>query len=469
MIDHSSTLDALAAAGRAEGAAVAQKLHLAALLVSEGREHGVVDVATTLSVSTGAAHALAHLGEVLETRLPGVRRALAAGLLDLSRVRVVVDRTESVTDPVVLRAVERQVLDAVLAEGRCTTRGQVQLAVDRAVAEHDPAALVERRRRAVADRTVQVRPGADGMSSVWGLLPAAEGVTLDARLRELALGVCGEDPRTLAQRRADALLALARGHRGLACACGSPVCPTSATPTTHHRCPPLVQVVVDASVLAGATDLPGVLVGHGVIDADSVRALAQDARWQRLLALDGLPVLPTQGRYRPSPRLAAAVRARDGHCRFPGCTVPAAGCDLDHVVPHARGGETSPANLACVCRRHHGLKTATTWSAVMDPDATLHWQGLHGQRLHSVPTGMPPSRAPVLPAAAPPPLVAPVERPLPGAPAADTWTDEDFDDAVDALVREHDRRQRPRPPGPPNPAVLVPTCLLLEHDEPPPF
>ncbi|MFF0818289.1 HNH endonuclease signature motif containing protein [Rhodococcus sp. NPDC003318] len=37
--------------------------------------------------------------------------------------------------------------------------------------------------------------------------------------------------------------------------------------------------------------------------------------------------------YRPSQRLAEIVRARDGVCRFPGCTVRAVSCDIDHTVP----------------------------------------------------------------------------------------------------------------------------------------
>ena len=40
----------------------------------------------------------------------------------------------------------------------------------------------------------------------------------------MAHGVCEHDPRTLAERRADALGALAAGNEHLGCACGSPTC-----------------------------------------------------------------------------------------------------------------------------------------------------------------------------------------------------------------------------------------------------
>ncbi|MGG5260618.1 HNH endonuclease signature motif containing protein [Phycicoccus avicenniae] len=99
----------------------------------------------------------------------------------------------------------------------------------------------------------------------------------------------------------------------------------------------------------------------------------------RILACDtgtGAPVDPdedlTTSAYRPSPRLAAFVRARDRHCRFPGCTVAARYCDLDHVRPHP-AGPTSAANLACLCRRHHRIKQRPGWRAALHPDATMTW------------------------------------------------------------------------------------------------
>ena len=68
------------------------------------------------------------------------------------------------------------------------------------------------------------------------------------------------------------------------------------------------------------------------------------------------------------------VILRDRHCVFPGCTVDARACDLDHVAPYVPldvggpPGQTHPQNLACLCRRHHRAKTFAGWRYRRLPD-----------------------------------------------------------------------------------------------------
>ena len=82
--------------------------------------------------------------------------------------------------------------------------------------------------------------------------------------------------------------------------------------------------------------------------------------------------------YRPGAALAARVRARDGHCRFPGCSVPAARCDLDHVVAHPLG-HTVEANLQTLCRAHHGFKHHAGWKVTMTDEGECTWTAPTGR------------------------------------------------------------------------------------------
>lgn len=84
--------------------------------------------------------------------------------------------------------------------------------------------------------------------------------------------------------------------------------------------------------------------------------------------------------YVPPVALKALAQARDGQCRFFGCSMAAARCDLDHAVPHAasttcteHAGSTSGDNLASLCRRHHRAKQHRAWTYHLDPDTGVVW------------------------------------------------------------------------------------------------
>ena len=81
--------------------------------------------------------------------------------------------------------------------------------------------------------------------------------------------------------------------------------------------------------------------------------------------------------YRPGVVLQAFVRRRDGRCRFPGCSVAARQCDLDHVVPWPRGSTTA-TNLMCLCRRHHRVKQRRRWRVRLRDDGTAEWTDPRG-------------------------------------------------------------------------------------------
>lgn len=62
-----------------------------------------------------------------------------------------------------------------------------------------------------------------------------------------------------------------------------------------------------------------------------------------------------------SHQLRAAIRKRDLRCQFRGCDIHARYCDVHHLIAWHEGGPTDEQNLACVCRRHHGLVHDVGW------------------------------------------------------------------------------------------------------------
>ena len=171
------------------------------------------------------------------------------------------------------------------------------------------------------------------MAEVYGTVAAAAATAFDRRLSQLAKQVCAADPRTLDQRRADALAALTEGRR-LACACGQPQCANRVDVTDSDRDPAgtqvIVTVVASEQTVKGQSDLPGYLEGYGVIDAEQVRDLAATAS---LRLADPQTSAAAALRYQPSAALERAIRCRDLTCRFPGCSCPATHTDIDHTVP----------------------------------------------------------------------------------------------------------------------------------------
>ena len=101
-------------------------------------------------------------------------------------------------------------------------------------------------------------------------------------------------------------------------------------------------MTVSAETLAGVSEEPGHLAGHGPITADHARQFADgDARWRRLLfdPADGSLQDLSQHTYRPGAQLERGIKARDLICRYPSCNRSATttGVDLDHTTPWPTG------------------------------------------------------------------------------------------------------------------------------------
>ncbi len=374
-------LDRVREAGRAEARAAAGRLVAAGeLLMLRCRESGeradwsadawdavAAQLGAALGCSAAMGHSYLRYAMAMRDRLPQVGKVFQNGNIDYRAFQTIVFRTDLITDAEVLARVDARV--AVLLSRRPSlTRGGLAAAVDRVVAVVD-ADAVRRAKDAVADRHVDVLANESGMAWVTGSVLGPDGLALDRRLDQLAATVCDADPRSVTQRRADALGALAAGDERLVCGCGRADCAAAAPSAVTPRSDVVIHVIAEQASVEGRVSTPGVLPGlEGLIPAEVLTELAKSARLVPLTTPTG-----AEPRYAPSAKLADFVRCRDLTCRAPGCDRPATECDLDHTVPHADGGQTHASNLKALCRLHHLMKTFWGWRDRQLVDGTIVW------------------------------------------------------------------------------------------------
>ena len=283
------------------------------------------------------------------------------------------------------------------------TPAELKKRLSGAVARADTRSFAEAHAKAAKGRRVELWPQPDGMATVAATLPADQAQTVflaldtaaripdptptEADTTEPAEGVegvedvedadeVGRDGRGIDARRADALVALARG------ALARP-----DLPKAHGR-KVAVQVVIDLPTLLGLRDNPAELVGYGPLPAPVARALAADAAWTRLVVDPVTGHLLDYGTtvYRPPQALQDYVIARDRTCRAPSCRQPAYRCELDHHQPYPHG-PTSADNFGPFCKHDHLNKTHAGWHVTRNPDdGTLTWHTPLGRTYRVEPT-----------------------------------------------------------------------------------
>ncbi|WP_435735296.1 DUF222 domain-containing protein [Cellulosimicrobium sp. PMB13] len=346
LADESARVDGATPQRRVELAWRAAVAELAcALRLREGVVEGLVDDAATLT------HAV-----------PSVLAGLCAGEFSVAHASALA-RAVADLDP----QAATEVAHACLGRAASTTPQAFRRLVRQARDAVHPEPLALRHERAEAKRAVWVDPAEDGMAWLSALLPAVSAHAIHDRLTSTAADARREgDVRTVAQLRADVLVDLALdcsgsggctpahhsacGHGGAADqrdACGAggaAVVPSLAD--LARTIVPRVHVTVPVLTLLGG-DAPGHLDGHGPIDADTTRCLTANApSLRRILTHPETGAVLSVGRdsYTVPADLRAWLTVRDQTCRFPGCTVPAARCDVDHGVDFALGGRTDADN-----------------------------------------------------------------------------------------------------------------------------
>jgi hypothetical protein len=337
-------------------------------------------VAEASGDSPSAAGRMLRVATALEQGLPKVARAVRDGQVPFVRAEVLT-RLVGRIDPAALAEAEPNlIVTAQIMDPQQLTdyvRHLLATWVEPVVEDADAAAH--------ARRYLKTRNQADG--SVWGsfLLPAGDAEAVLTGLEPLARKQGDEDTRSVAQRRADALVEVFEqvlrfgelpetgGFRpGLSYVLPADWAARQAAQQACAdctRCPEHQPISFADLVAAGvpvsrggsgqvapATHACAVAAWTGPQTRGRIETMLCDARITRVLLDDVGQVTGLQPlRDTVTKAQRRALAARDSGCIARGCTRPPAFCDAHHLRSRADGGPSTIDNLVLLCRRHHVL------------------------------------------------------------------------------------------------------------------
>jgi hypothetical protein len=292
------------------------------------------------------------------TANPTLAGAVDEGRLRPDHANVIADATREL-DPQVAQRVEHALTEAA-AEQDPIELGRT---ARRLLAEVAPESAEQAQRRSVQRRYARVTQQADGSL----LINARVAAGIDAEVVQTWFDkyrtpdAAGEH-RTPEQRTCDAMLTGMRA--GLDDTCG---------PTVQGASPHVTVLVTLADLVAGVGT--GEATWSGPIVMSEVLRLLRNASLSTIVLDDDcLPLEVRKARQQASTGLWRALGARDGGCRWPGCTAPPSWCDVAHAAAPARdGGVLKPGNAVLLCRRHHRQVDQPGWSIqIRGPAITFH-------------------------------------------------------------------------------------------------
>lgn len=389
----------------------------------------VAEYATAARLSTGTMEFAFADALALSTALPRVREAFHTGSLSSAHVREIARASAVVAEAIRNRVVAPETMalfeTAVLVVAEAETAARTRVHARRVASALVGETITERHRRAADERCVMVRSVDDGLAVLTAILPEWAAVAIADRLNQLTRTVIRgrdaggatppptpthDDLLTAQNVATDHSCDVPRSGTTISSADGgtfaldpeaeslpadtrtwSQVQADLLTDLLLTADPSAVegedltgvrgrlQVTVAATTLAGLDDRPAELDGHGALHPDIARALAgRDGGWTRLFLDPHGQVIETDA-YSPTESMRRLLRARDQHCRFPGCRQPVHRCDIDHTWDHAKGGPTRVDNLAHLCRGHHVLKhpdipEPQRWTVRQRPGGVLEWR-----------------------------------------------------------------------------------------------
>ncbi|MGH3785333.1 MAG: DUF222 domain-containing protein [Pseudonocardiaceae bacterium] len=298
-------------------------------------------------------------GDALPARLPATAAALASGAIGTGQLTVITQTMAAL--PSTASQQDRDWAEATLAEhAQNFDPRRLRVIARRIVDQLDPDGPppAEPDDPWPASGELRIRDRRDGGIRIEGWLDALHGTAFRGLIEQLAaprsLTENIPDPRTAAQRNADALIELcdlARTNDQMSTAGGEPA----------H-----VTVTVDYETLL--KELAGATLDYGQrLSAAQARLAVCDCKIiPVVMGGDGEPLDVGRAQRTVPLGIRRALVARDRGCRFPGCDRAPALCHAHHVREWHHDGHTEVNNCVLLCPTHHRWVHATGW------DITIH-------------------------------------------------------------------------------------------------
>lgn len=283
-------------------------------------EFAIAEFAAACAMSTHQARAL--LGAAIECRhrLPHTWERVMAGEVAVWKARRVTERTHR------LPAAAAAQVDTVLAPILATcSHAQIERAADAAAArvddEHEEETRIERWEHQHLDIDLHTAALNGGLVPVHGLLDYLHALALEAAVAAGAAQLNQDHP----ELSWDIRRAQATGLLGQTQVTGTASPVTQIVVYTHH----------DPDQTHGIVDVEGHL-GHTTLEQLETWCAQPGTRVTIRPVLD-LAAEITVDRYQPTPAQHEQAILTCPTCVFPGCTITARRCDLDHITAYARG------------------------------------------------------------------------------------------------------------------------------------
>jgi Domain of unknown function (DUF222)/HNH endonuclease len=215
----------------------------------------------------------------------------------------------------------------------------------------DPDGALAAANAAYARRRLSLITNIDGAIELAGLLDAEGGALLRTAIDALTRPLPGDD-RVTSQRRADALVELARRQLD-----------DGSLPASGGQRPHVTVTIPVAALSGGGDGPPAELEWAGpIVDEAALRLSCDGVRTTVTVDEEGMPVGVGRATRTIPPSLRRALVVRDRGCRFPGCDRPPPWTDAHHIAHWGRGGKTELPNLVLLCRPHHRLVHEEGWT-----------------------------------------------------------------------------------------------------------